>query len=35
MSDANQQEKSVKVAVYICQMSVNKDKVLMLRYVYV
>ena len=35
MSDANQQRKSVKVAVCICQLPINKEKVLKLRYVYV
>ena len=35
ISDANQQGKSVKVAVCICQMPINKEKVLKLRYEYV
>ena len=35
MSDVNQQEKSVKVAVFIYQMTINKEKELKLRYVYV
>ena len=34
MSDVNQQGKSVKVAVCKCQMPINKEKVLKLRYVY-
>ena len=35
MSDANQQGKTVEVAVCICQMTINKEKVFKLRYVYV
>ena len=35
MSDANQQGKRVKVAVCICQMPINKEKVLKLGYVYI
>ena len=35
MSIVNQQGKGVKVAVCICQMSINKEKVLRLPYGYV
>ena len=35
MSDVNQQGKSVKVGVCICQMPINKEKELNLQYVYV
>ena len=35
MSVVNQQGKGVKVAVCICQMAINKEKVLPMWYVYV
>ena len=35
MSEANQQGKSMKVAICICEILINKEKELKLRYVYV